>query len=104
MHKLGSRLLITGILVFVISGFEKILIFLSFQGSGLYSSIDSIALKNLTPSIIWNVPIATKNFGIIIIIIGIVLILFETKIIKDSIKLIKKGNEEYKQSSENNET
>jgi ABC-type phosphate transport system permease subunit len=91
MQKHGMKFIITGIFVIILSGLEKILIFLAHHGEGIR---DNIALENLTPSTVWNVPKTTNIIGILILIIGTLLIAINSNFLKRQFELIKKRNEE----------
>lgn len=97
MQKHGIKFIITGIFVIILSGLEKILIFLAHQGEGIR---DNIALENLTPSIVWNVPKTTNTIGILLLIIGTLLIAINSNFLKRQFELIKKRNEEFEKNNE----
>jgi hypothetical protein len=91
MQNHGMKFIITGIFIIVLSGLEKILIFLAFQGR----ITDNVSLKNLTPEMVWNVPKSTYTLGILILILGILLIVLNSKFLKKQIELIKKNSAEF---------
>jgi ABC-type phosphate transport system permease subunit len=90
MQKHGMIFTVVGIFIIVLSGLEKILIFLAHQGEGI---IDNTALENLTPSLVWNVPKSTNTIGILILILGILLLVINSHFFKRQFELIKKNNE-----------
>lgn len=96
MKNLATKLIISGIFITVLSGLEKILIFMSFQGQGVR---DSNTLKNLTPSIIWNITQSTKIFGISILIVGILCIFIKRSFISDQMNTIRIRNAEHEAAS-----
>lgn len=92
MHNLGVKLMLTGIFVIVLSGLEKVLIFMSFQGR----VTDSISLKALTPSVIWNVTTSTLTFGIVLFVIGVFAVIGQSKFYKQSVEKLKEENKKFK--------
>ncbi|SFB22334.1 hypothetical protein SAMN05216312_104552 [Cohnella sp. OV330] len=92
MKSLATKLIISGILIIVLSGLEKVLIFLSFKGQGV---TDTLTLKALTPSIVWNVTESTRTFGIIILIAGAVLLIAGSNFVRNQIKTMKIRNAEF---------
>lgn len=51
--------------------------------------MDSHTLKNLTPSVIWNVTQSTKIFGVCILIIGIVFFMIKNRHVLDLFKSLR---------------
>ncbi|UPM55468.1 hypothetical protein [Gottfriedia acidiceleris] len=69
MKNFGIIFVFMGVIMMVLGGFEKILISLSFNGNG--NGIDMTAIKNLTPSYLWNITNFTFWFGLLFFIIGL---------------------------------
>ncbi|CAM3137893.1 hypothetical protein PALU110988_04170 [Paenibacillus lupini] len=91
MKNLGTKLFITGIFVIVLSGLEKILIYLATPDFH-----DNLTLKSMTPSIIWNVTRNTFVFGIVILIIGVLLLVYKNGgFLQKQIETIKTKNKEF---------
>ena len=67
MKNFGIIFVFMGVIMMVLAGLEKILIFLSYNGNG----IDMTAIKNLTPSYLWNITNFTFWFGLLFFIIGL---------------------------------
>jgi hypothetical protein len=88
----SMKLILSGIFIMVLSGLEKILIYMAHQGQGVH---DNTSLINLTPSDIWRIPQLTFAFGIVILVCGIVSLIVKSSFVRTQLELIKKRNEEF---------
>lgn len=79
-EKLWDNICIYGSIMMVLAGLEKILISLSYNGNG--NGIDMTAIKNLTPSYLWNITNFTFWFGLLFFIIGLSVFFEVSKYIK----------------------
>ncbi len=92
MQKHSMKLILSGIFIIVISGLEKILIFMAYQGQGIRTNT---LLEDLTPSDIWRIPLLTFVFGLLILVCGIIPMIVRNGFVKTQIELIKMRSQEF---------
>ncbi|OPA73730.1 hypothetical protein BVG16_26945 [Paenibacillus selenitireducens] len=67
MRSIGLSLLLAGMFLMSLSGLEKILVFVSFQGK----VSDMTALRDLTPSGLWSITNFTFVGGLVVLVVGL---------------------------------
>jgi hypothetical protein len=78
MKLFGVALLFSGIILMGLSGLEKVLIFLAYNGDIHQMQ----AILNLTPAYIWGITNFTFGFGLVLFIIGVCIFLKQIKTVK----------------------
>lgn len=100
MQRQGIKLIITGIIVIVFSGLERILLFTSFQWSQF---VNYNTIVNLTPSSIWNIPQHTLAFGICILLIGVFISIGGIQFFRKQFEIMEQRNAEFESKNDTND-